>query len=110
MMISSINKILKKLFNNMYNEKISKKITSLTLMAIMVAGGLTFAVPGMMPEVVAENENLFVSAYYHGNAYNDYYFGGAAIVEVVVRDPLISSTENSIPGAPRVEVNGDNLL
>ncbi|MDC0194525.1 hypothetical protein OAK01_06125, partial [Candidatus Nitrosopelagicus sp.] len=78
-------------------------------MAIMVAGGLTFAVPGMMPEVVAENENLFVSAYYPGNAYNDYYFGGAAIVEVVVRDPLISSTENSIPGAPRVEVNGDKL-
>ena len=64
----------------MYNEKISKKITSLTLMAIMVAGGLTFAVPGMMPEVVAENQTLFVSAYYPGNAYKEYYFGGAAVV------------------------------
>ena len=109
MMISSINKILKKLFNNMYNEKISKKITSLTLMAIMVAGGLTFAVPGMMPEVVAENQTLFVSAYYPGNAYKEYYFGGAAVVEVVVRDPMISDTTEGASGMPRVEVNGDKL-
>ena len=93
----------------MYNEKISKKITSLTLMAIMVAGGLTFAVPGMMPEVVAENQTLFVSAYYPGNAYKEYYFGGAAVVEVVVRDPMISDTTEGASGMPRVEVNGDKL-
>jgi hypothetical protein len=28
----------------------------------MVAGGLTFAVPGVMPEAMAANANLFVSA------------------------------------------------
>ncbi|MEE3212967.1 MAG: hypothetical protein VX209_00385, partial [Thermoproteota archaeon] len=93
----------------MYNANNTKKLTSLTLMAIMVAGGLTFAVPGMMPEVVAENQHLFVSAYYPGNEYKEYYFGGAAVVEVVVRDPDINSTELGIPGAPRVEVNGDKL-
>jgi hypothetical protein len=31
-------------------------------MTIMVAGGLTFAVPGAMPEAMAANANLFVSA------------------------------------------------
>jgi hypothetical protein len=31
-----------------------------TLMTIMVAGGLTFAIPGVMPEAMAANANLFV--------------------------------------------------
>jgi hypothetical protein len=31
-------------------------------MTIMVAGGLTFAFPGAMPEAMAANANLFVSA------------------------------------------------
>jgi hypothetical protein len=34
-------------------------------MTIMVAGGLTFAVPGVMPEAMAANANLFVSAKTH---------------------------------------------
>ncbi len=45
----------------MKNE-IGRKITSLTLMTIMVAGGLTFAIPGVMPSAYAANANLFVSA------------------------------------------------
>ena len=109
MMISSINKILNKLFNNMYNANNIKKITSLTLMAIMVAGGLTIAAPSMMPEVEAETKTLFVSSYYPGNAYKEYYFGGAAVVEIVVRDPDIGSTELGISGIPKVEVNGDKV-
>ena len=36
-------------FNNMKNE-IGRKLTSLTLMTIMFAGGMTLAIPGMMPD------------------------------------------------------------
>ena len=86
----------------MNNIKI-RKITSLTIMTIMVAGGLTFAVPGMMPGAEAgHNQYLFVSA---ENDWTANTFGGAQVVEVVVRDPLNASTENGIPGAPKVEIN-----
>ena len=34
---------------------IIRKLTSLTLMSIMVAGGLTFAIPGALPHAVAES-------------------------------------------------------
>ena len=44
------------------NNELGRKITSLTLMTIMVAGGLTIAFPGVMPEAMAANANLFVSA------------------------------------------------
>ena len=37
----------------MKNE-LGRKITSLTLMTIMFAGGMTFAIPEMMPEAVAD--------------------------------------------------------
>ena len=93
----------------MYNANNIKKITSLTLMAIMVAGGLTIAAPSMMPEVEAETKTLFVSSYYPCNAYIEYYFGGAAVVEVVVRDDNISETTQGSSGMPRVEVNGDKV-
>ena len=36
------------------NKELGRKITSLTIMTIMVAGGLTFAVPGMMPGAEVE--------------------------------------------------------
>ena len=90
----------------MKNE-LGRKITSLTIMTIMVAGGLTFAVPGMMPGAEADhNQYLFVSA---ENAEFGNTFGGAQVVEIVVRDPAISSTEDGIPGAPKVEINGDKF-
>ena len=41
----------------MKNE-LGRKITSLTIMTIMVAGGLTFAVPGMMPGAEAGHNRL----------------------------------------------------
>ena len=90
----------------MKNE-LGRKITSLTIMTIMVAGGLTFAAPGFMPEAEAgHNANLFVSA---ENAEFANTFGGAQVVEVVVRDPDLSSTESTIPGVPKVEINGDKF-
>ena len=42
-----------------------RKLTSIALMAIMVGGGLTFAIPGMEPAYAAQissNPNLKVSA------------------------------------------------
>ena len=60
-----------------------RKLTSIALMAIMVAGGLTFAIPGMEPAQAAQinsNPNLKVSAEGQ-NADNE--IGPTNIVQVV---------------------------
>ena len=89
-----------------YNKnEITKKLTSLTLMAIMVAGGMTFAVPGMVPEAYAANANLFVSA---ENSLFDNYMSGPQVIEVVVRDSSISDTDEA-KGEPNVTVKGNQL-
>ena len=88
----------------MYNE-IRRKITSLTLMTIMLAGGMTFAVPGMVPEAYAANANLFVSA---ENSQFDNYMSGPQVIEVVVIDSDINET-NEAKGEPDVTVNGKIL-
>ena len=91
----------------MKNE-LGRKITSLTIMTIMVAGSLTFAVPGMMPGAEADHTTyLYVSA---ENAEFANTFGGAQVVEVVVRDPMISSTTQGESGMPKVEINGDKFM
>ncbi len=85
----------------MYNEKL-RKITSLTLMTIMVAGGLTFAIPGVIPDVSADSKstaNLYVSTTT---------FGGPMIVEVIVRDPNYSQTDEN-EAEPDVTINGNEL-
>ena len=88
----------------MYNE-IRRKITSLTLMTIMLAGGMTFAVPGMVPEAYAANANLFVSA---ENSQFDNYMSGPQVIEVIVIDSDINET-NEAKGEPDVTVNGKIL-
>ena len=88
----------------MYNE-IRRKITSLTLMTIMLAGGMTFAVPGMVPEAYAANANLFVSA---ENSQFDNYMSGPQVIEVVVIDSDINETDEA-KGEPDVTVNGSIL-
>ena len=63
-----------------------RKLTSIALMAIMVGGGLTFAIPGMEPayaEQISSNPNLRVSAEGQ-NADNE--IASTNIVEVIVRD------------------------
>jgi len=86
----------------MKNE-IGRKITSLTLMTIMVAGGMTFAIPGVLPDAFAShNANLFVSA--ENSAY-DNYFSGPMVIEVVVNDPDIKTLDDA-HGEPDVTVNG----
>ena len=88
----------------MKNE-LGRKITSLTLMTIMFAGGLTFAAPGMEPAHAA-NEMLFVSA---ENAQFQNIFGGPQVIEVVVTNPDINRTDQS-HGSPIVKVNGQDIL
>ena len=88
----------------MKNE-IGRKITSLTLMTIMVAGGLTFAIPGVMPSANAATANLFVSA---ENSLFDNSFAGPMVIEVVVNDPDLKEIDEA-ESEPDVTVNGQDL-
>ena len=87
------------------NNEIGRKITSLTIMTIMIAGGVTFAVPGVMPAAHAANANLFVSA---ENSNFDNYMSGPQVIEVVVIDSNINDTDEA-KGEPDVTVNGKIL-
>ena len=89
----------------MKNE-IGRKLTSLTLMTIMFAGGLTFAIPGVMPAAYAShNANLYVSA---ESSQFDNYFAGPMVIEVIVIDPNIDDTDEG-KGEPDVTVNGKDM-
>ena len=79
----------------MYNE-IIRKITSLTLMTIMLAGGMTIAFPGFTPDAYAVNANLIVSAENTG------YVAGAQVVEILVIDDDLGDDT-----LPVITVNGD---
>ncbi len=84
------------------NNEIQRKITSLTLMTIMLAGGMAIAFPGMEPAHAA-NPQLYVSAEETGN------FAGIQVIEIVVQDPNRSSTSDS-EGRPDVAINGDDVF
>jgi hypothetical protein len=71
----------------------------------MLAGGLTFAAPGVMPAAYAANANLFVSA---ENSQFDNYMSGPQVIEVVVIDSDINDTDQA-KGEPDVTVNGKIL-
>ena len=86
------------------NNEIGRKLTSLTLMTIMLAGGMVIAAPSMVPEAAAAGL-LFVSA---ENADFENTFGGAQIVEVIVRDPARDETDEK-QGEPTVKVD-EHLL
>ena len=83
----------------MKNE-IGRKITSLTLMTIMLAGGMTIAFPGFTPEAYAANANLLVSAENTGG-----YVDGAQVIEILVIDEDLAST-----ALPDITVNGDSVI
>ena len=87
------------------NNELGRKITSLTLMTIMLAGGMTIAAPSMMPAAHAANANLFVSA---ENSQFDNYMSGPQVIEVVVIDSDINDTDEA-KGEPDVTVNGKIL-
>ena len=81
----------------MTNE-IQRKITSLTLMTIMLAGGMTIAFPGFTPDAYAVNANLIVSAEDTGS------FDGAQIIEISIIDDDLDSD-----ASPQVTLNGDTV-
>ncbi len=83
----------------MKNE-LGRKITSLTLMTIMFAGGMTIAAPSFMPEAAAEEKLMYVSA---ENSLFGNTFAGGQIVEIIVRDPARDETDEE-QSEPEVEV------
>ncbi|HXV66597.1 MAG TPA: hypothetical protein VD731_05195 [Nitrosopumilaceae archaeon] len=88
------------------NNEIGRKITSLTLMTIMIAGGMTFAMPGVTPAAYAQtNANLFVSVQ---SSFTPDRFGGPMVVEVVVNDPALKDTDET-ETEPDVTVNGKDV-
>ena len=77
-------------------------------MAIMVAGGLTFAIPGTEPafaEVSTSNPHLYVSA--EGQD-PDNMFAQGNIIEVIIRDDTIGDTDEG-EAEPEVTINGADL-
>jgi len=88
------------------NKEIGRKLTSLTLLSILLASGVTFAIPGAMPVAEAShNANLFVSA---ENSLFSNYFGGPMVIEIVINDPTLSDTDEG-KGEPDVTVNGKDV-
>ena len=78
----------------MKNE-IGRKLTSLTIMAIMFAGGMTVAAPSFMPGAFAdfsETDGML--------SVSSVYIQGGAILEVVVNDPDVSATDTDIANGP----------
>ncbi|MEX0764289.1 MAG: hypothetical protein WD033_03835, partial [Nitrosopumilaceae archaeon] len=89
----------------MYKE-IGRKITSLTLLSILLASGVTFAVPGAMPVAEAShNANLYVSA--ESSQFSNY-FAGPQVIEVIVNDNDIKTLDDA-HGEPDVTINGKKL-
>jgi len=89
----------------MKNE-ITRKITSLTLLTILLASGVTFAAPGVMPVAeAAHNANLFVSA--ESSLFKNT-FGGPMVIEIVINDPALTDTDEA-KGEPDVTINGKDV-
>ena len=85
------------------NKELGRKITSLTLMTIMLAGSVAFAIPGAMPEAFAENQYLYVSAESEGSVAN------AQVIEIVVAEPSMSELDTAY-GMPDVSINGSSIV
>ena len=82
-----------------------RKLTSITLMTIMFAGGMTIAIPGETPVAVAQTGMLSVSATAApGNS-----FGGPQIIEIVVDDPTRSEIGTDI-SSPDVTIDGNTVI
>ena len=90
----------------MENE-IIRKSTSITLIAIMVAGGLTFAIPGTAPSAHAQVNEMSVSAVNEmfGNS-----FAGAQVIEVAVNAPQFRSEVAGEAYEPVVTVDDNPLI
>ena len=87
------------------NKELGRKITSLTLMTIMLtwSAAMGFTGAAMMPEAFAENTHLYVSAESAGSVSN------AQVIEIVVSEAAISELDTAY-GMPDVSVNGSSIL
>lgn len=91
----------------MYNNLL-RKITSLSLLSILLLSSAAFALPNAMPAAhaqVASHPNLFVSA--ENSQYNNY-FAGPQVIQVIVSDPNINRLDQAY-GEPIVTVSGKRL-
>src|SRR5437867_2688077 len=89
----------------MYNN-ILRKITSLTLLTILLTSTAAFAMPNALPQAhAATNANLFVSA---ENSQFGNYFAGPQVIQVIVSDPNINRLDQSY-GEPIVTINQKQL-
>ena len=86
------------------NNEIQRKLTSLTLMTIMLAGGMVIAAPAMVPTAAAAGA-LYVSA---ENSQFENLFGGPMVIEVIVKDANASRTDIAA-GEPTVMVDNQRL-
>ena len=88
--------------NNMKNE-IGRKITSLTLMTIMFAGGMTLAIPGFLPDSAIPIEAFADRGTTNGTLYvSSTEVQGAQVIEIVIDDPTLS--KNSTNSAVTVDI------
>ena len=91
----------------MYNN-ILRKVTSLSLLTILLASSAVIGLPNAMPAAhaqVASHPNLFVSA--ENSQYNNY-FAGPQVIQVIVSDPNINRLDQKF-GEPVVTVNSKRL-
>ena len=89
----------------MYKETL-RKITSLSLLTILLTSTAAFAMPNALPQAhAATNANLFVSA---ENSQFQNYFAGPQVIQVIVSDPDINRLDQAY-GEPVVTVNGKQL-
>ena len=92
----------------MKNE-IGRKITSLTLMTIMFAGGLTLAIPGFLPMAEILPEAYADAGTTEGMLYvSSTQVQGGQVLEIVVSDPASSSTTGDLTPLT-VSFNGTDL-
>ena len=84
----------------MKNE-IGRKLTSLTIMAIMFAGGMAIGVPSFMPEAASD-----LSVTEGVLTVSSTTIQGAAVLEIVVNDPDISDTTVDIPAGAVISFDG----
>ena len=86
------------------NKELGRKITSLTLMTIMLTWTASMGFSStFMPEAYAENQYLYVSAEAAG------FVTRAQVIEIVVAEPAISELDTAY-GMPDVSVNGSSLV
>ena len=78
-----------------------RKAASLALMTIMLAGGMTIAMPGEPPQAAAQTGTLSVSA--------TGAFGGPQILEIVVDDPSRDGLDSDTP-LPDIRIDDNRVV